>query len=378
MDNGTKRATVTATVLYELTADGRLEAAKRGLYAAAKQRIEGAEVPADLLEYVRVDETGGASLDLRNDWPYAAGSLWNACVRRSAKKFDRPMEAGELFDELRKAGATARAEVDEELRKDAEARAEREADLERTMRILEGRLDEGRDNVWVKNLRVDTYLQCDPPGLLDALGIKTRHLLDCGPLQGRADALLARLAKVGEVRAERAEEARKAAAAKEAAEREAAAAERKAAIDAWLEAKGTENQKARRAAGMFPEEEAVMAMEDEAFAAVPTGFVRFEKITVDDCRAAAPLLAERFDGDVVGPQVCVLVKDAETATAAQWTALEKLRAALPGAEIRLRVHRAGLTDDLRSDDVFRWSALVKVKAGPFVHVRAYAMPDGNR
>ena len=57
---------------------------------------------------------------------------------------------------------------------------------------------------------------------------------------------------------------------------------------------------------------------------------------------------------------------------------EGLRAALPGAELRLRVHRAGLTDDLRSDDVFRWSALVKVKAGPFVHVRAYAMPDGNR
>ena len=42
--------------------------------------------------------------------------------------------------------------------------------------------------------------------------------------------------------------------------------------------------------------EAVKALENEAFAAVPTGFVRFEKITVDDCRAAAPLLAERFDG----------------------------------------------------------------------------------
>lgn len=378
MDNGTKRATVTATVLYELTADGRLEAAKRGLYAAAKQRIEGAEVPADLLEYVRVDETGSASLDLRNDWPYAAGSLWNACVRRGAKKFDRPMEAAELFEELRKARTAAQAEVDEELRKDAEQRAKREAALLNAAEILEKRLDEGREDVWIEDLERNPYLRCEPSGLLDGLGIETRHFMECGALQTRCDALLARLAEVGAARKARAEEARKAAAAKEAAEREAAAAERKAAIDAWLEAKGTENQKARRAAGMFPEEEAVMAMEDEAFAAVPTGFVRFEKITVDDCRAAAPLLAERFDGDVVGPRVCVLVKDAETATAAQWTALEKLRAALPGAEIRLRVHRAGLTDDLRSDDVFRWSALVKVKAGPFVHVRAYAMPDGNR
>lgn len=161
----------------------------------------------------------------------------------------------------------------------------------------------------------------------------------------------------------------------EAAAREAAEAAKKQAranaIAAWVTKCGTPNQRARFAAGVLPEPEVIDAMADEVFGAVSAA--RFRAVTREECLAAL----NPYDAEAIGDdaEVTCDVRDLDALTAAQWDALEAIRAQLPeGAQLKARRIQCGLYDNCRDTDIVRYDIHAKVHSGPFAFVRRFACP----
>jgi hypothetical protein len=348
-----------ATITYYLSKEGQRAALVAGHDAAEKQTILDAEVPADLARFVDIDKAGRGTLAL------SSCEVWGA--EWPAHLFDAPMTAAEAIAALaQRLTDRAAEEKAAEAKREAE-RLEQRAAGDAWLDAIEPVLEHcGRKGPY-EEIATDTP---EARAIIERIGITPpRAASDEARLERVRKTLLAN----GEAFKQREREQReRELELEDRAERERAEAKAKTIAD-WVAAHGDENQRARFAAGMLPEGEAIAAIADAVFSAV--SLPPYKTITAADCRAAAPGLAEEFDA-YDDPHVYVKVEDSRSATAAQWEALETVRKALPGAEIRLRRHRAGLTDDLRSDDCFRWSILAKVRLGGLTVVRAFAAPDG--
>lgn len=171
------------------------------------------------------------------------------------------------------------------------------------------------------------------------------------------------------------EKTEKAAAAKEAAAEKAKEEKnlrKKTQITAWVEAKGTDNQKKRLSVNLLPDDEIIDLIRSEAFEPLAS-FPRYEKLTATDIDCSCGYYDDKkavFD-----------VEDATTATAEQFDLMEEIKALIPSADLTLRVH-TGYCDRCNDDDnidsdgigqVNKYSVKVGIAVGEFYFTREYAV-----
>jgi hypothetical protein len=158
------------------------------------------------------------------------------------------------------------------------------------------------------------------------------------------------------------------------AQQEALGAEKRQVIADWVTAHGTDDQRARHAAGLLPADEVIGALTDEAFAAVadqphyvaqgaPALQAHLRRLTGQTDLVVAPL-----DLTVEGTQ-------AKAATAPQWATIEHLQHALPDARVTLREHRLSWRRDSSLPGLSVFGVLVSRRIGPFNLRREFAVPE---
>lgn len=146
------------------------------------------------------------------------------------------------------------------------------------------------------------------------------------------------------------------------ARKRAQAAAKQAQIATWVAKHGSQSQKERLAAGLLPEQEAIDALRDEAFAAL----------------AAHPLYNRLVSEDVEHKDECPYSEvsydssDAEDATEAQFEALKQIKSALPTAVVTLRTHTAECANCKATTT--RAGILVVLTVGEFEFRREFAVP----
>lgn len=151
--------------------------------------------------------------------------------------------------------------------------------------------------------------------------------------------------------------------------------QKRAAASSWVATKGTDDQRARLAAGVMPLEEIVAAMTDEALAAA--NIPQYERNGVE--RLQTHLRNNLGDSglSVAPADLKVESTDASAATADQWQLMSTLQTKFPDATVKLREHR--LTS-LRHPNVLPlkiYGLLVTRKIGPFNLRREFAAPGGS-
>jgi hypothetical protein len=146
------------------------------------------------------------------------------------------------------------------------------------------------------------------------------------------------------------------------------------AIATWVAAHGSEDQRARHAAGLFPDEEAIAAMTEEAFAPVADhprypldGAVRLQEhlraVTGRQNITIAPI-----DLRIVG-------ENAPSANTSQWDVIRRLQTRLPTARVTLRAHHLSWRRDSTLPVLTLYGALVTMPVGPFIARREFAVPE---
>jgi hypothetical protein len=159
------------------------------------------------------------------------------------------------------------------------------------------------------------------------------------------------------------------------AEDERREAEKQKQIADWVARHGDENQKERFAAGMFPRDEAVAAIKEQAFAPLKE-FPEYERIKNGEVRAVCDencLCAQGYD-ERCGI-TCETVDDVP-ATARQWEQIKRMKALLPAATYTIRKHRCECDDpDCKTGIVERFSIYVKLQVGAFVFNRNYEVEE---
>ena len=151
--------------------------------------------------------------------------------------------------------------------------------------------------------------------------------------------------------------------------------EKKRVAAEWIAAHGTLEQQARQAAGVLPMAEIVDVMTAEMLRPLEPwpiypldGAERLQARLRQDPQHARVALT-RHD-------LAITVKDAVTATEAQWALVQALQQALPGALVTLRAHRLAWKRDPQASSLTVFGARVKYTYGPFTLCREYAAPDG--
>lgn len=158
----------------------------------------------------------------------------------------------------------------------------------------------------------------------------------------------------------------------ERARQEALRAEKLKAIDAWVTAYGSEDQRARYAAGLLPEVEVIEALTDEAFACVADR-PRYTMDGVGRLEAHLRQVTGRTDIIVAPADLVVTGSDADSATPAQWSVIESLHRALPDAKVILRAHRLSWRKEPALPALVVHGVLVTRRVGPFNLRREFAV-----
>jgi hypothetical protein len=147
------------------------------------------------------------------------------------------------------------------------------------------------------------------------------------------------------------------------------------AIAVWIAANGTPDQQARQRAGVLPFAEAIEALTTYVFAPVGErplyqrdGAQRLQQ----HLRDSSPSYADTV---VASADLVVTSSEATTASQAQWTFMEELRAKLPSASVRLRAHRLSWRRDPHAPSCVVHSVSVTQKEGLFTLRREFAAPD---
>jgi hypothetical protein len=148
--------------------------------------------------------------------------------------------------------------------------------------------------------------------------------------------------------------------------------QKRAAASRWVATKGTEDQRARLAAGVMPLEEIAAAMTDEAFAAAD--IPQYERDGV--ARLQMHLRATLGDAHLAVAPADLKVEsaDASSATAAQWRVISILQAKFPDAIVKLREHRLASLRHATVPPLKIYGVLVTRKVGPFNLRREFAAP----
>jgi hypothetical protein len=146
--------------------------------------------------------------------------------------------------------------------------------------------------------------------------------------------------------------------------------EKKRFIADWIAANGTDEQKARQAAGVLPMAEAIEGITDQAFAV--NG--QLPLYTRDGADRLQRFLRESMGTDdiVVTPSdVAVRSGHAVKATATQWAVVRSLQSLVPDATVVLREHVLSSRRHQDSASLTVFGVLVTKPHGPFVLRREY-------
>jgi len=148
--------------------------------------------------------------------------------------------------------------------------------------------------------------------------------------------------------------------------------EKRAAARAWVDRNGTQDQKARAAAGLLALEEVVASMTDESFASADVDRYEFDGAV----RLQDHLRAVLGDPSaVVAPSdLQVTSLDATSATKDQWSVVSTLQSQFPDATIKLREHRLSSRRHPDAPALTVFGVLVSRRDGPFTLRREFAAP----
>jgi hypothetical protein len=351
----TAAAGLTVLAVYGLSETGRKASLIAGGDGRAHQRLS-VQVPPARLHLVSVDANGIARLKLQPRFE-REGDL---VVRRDGPPFyDVPPTLEDLFK-----AAARNYELEREYRasKSHERDRRRDADRDRRSQLATDFLADPNQRAMVHPS--PTPQRCF---LATATGRLTFDVAkEVGPARELPGEAYRRFRADLRARKERNVAVR--------AEQLALHEEKVRAIAAWVAAHGSEDQRARHAAGLFPADEAIAAMADEAFAPVADhppyaldGAARLQE-WLRATTGRQTLTVAPADLQIVGV-------DAPSATAGQWTVVHRLQTQLNDARVTLREHRLSWRRDTTMPSLTLYGALVTMRVGPFILRREFAVPE---
>jgi hypothetical protein len=346
--------TLSVTASYMLSEDGRKASLLSGGDGHAVQQI-ALHVPANRLHLVSVDKQGVARLKLR---PRFERDGERGIVRiDAAPLYDAPPTIDELYR-----AAAKNHELESAYYAERVAQRSKRSDDDRALResVAERFLAD-------KEQRAVAH---PPPSLKSCYVItdRGRLLFDIATDQGVAKDVppeaQRRFRADLRVREERNRQDR--------AAQLTLHEEKKRFIADWVAANGTDEQKARQAAGVLPMAEAIEGITDQAFA-VTGRLPRYTRDGAERLQRALRESSELVDTVVGQPDVTVRSANAVKATAAQWAAVQDLQRLVPDASVVLREHVLSSKRHQESASLTVFGVLMTKKHGPFVLRREYVV-----
>lgn len=148
---------------------------------------------------------------------------------------------------------------------------------------------------------------------------------------------------------------------------------KKEAARAWIDRKGTLDQKARAAAGLLALEEVVAAMTNESFAGA-TDVARYEFDGAARLQDHLRVVLGDPSALVAPSDLQVTSLDATSASKDQWSVVSELQSQFPDAAIKLREHRLSSRRHPDAPALAVFGVLVSRRDGPFTFRREFAAP----
>lgn len=347
--------TLSATASYLLSEDGRKASLLSGGDGRSLQQI-ALQVPANRLHLVSVDKQGVARLKLRPRFEMDTTGI----VRiDTAPVYDVPPTVDELY---RAAAKNHELEAAYFSQRTAVRTKRADDDRARRQNVAEAFLaDKGmRAASHPPPTPKTCYVITDRGGVLFDVSIDQGLAKDVPPeahRRFRAD----RRAYQEQVRQDQIAQA-------------ALHEEKKQFITEWISNNGTEEEKARHAAGVLPMAEAIARISDQVFAAVDT-----RPVYVHDGAQRLQRFIRQVTGsaDVVVTPADVVARSAHAvmASAEEWAAIREIQERLPEAHTVLRHHLLLSKRHQGVPSIVIIGALVTLKHGPFVLRREYIVSD---
>ena len=347
--------TLTATASYLLSEDGRKASLLSGGDGRSVQQIN-LQVPSNRLHLVSVDRQGVARLRLRPRFEMDGTGI----VRiDTAPMYDAPPTIDELYR-----AAARNHELEAAYYAQRTALRTKRADDDRTRRqtVAEAFLaDKGmRAASHPPPTPKTCYVITERGGVLFDVSIDQGLARDVPPeahRRFRADQRTYR----EQVRQDQIAQA-------------ALHEEKKRFIAEWIHANGTDDEKARQAAGVLPMAEAVARITDQVLAPI-----NGRRVYVHDGAQRLQNFIRQVNGsaDVVVAHGDVVVRSAHAvmASAEEWATIREIQERLPEAHAVLRHHLLSSRRHQGVPSVVVIGALVTLKHGPFVLRREYIVSD---
>jgi hypothetical protein len=148
--------------------------------------------------------------------------------------------------------------------------------------------------------------------------------------------------------------------------------ERRQTVDAWVAEHGTDDERARHAAGLLPFKEAAEAMTDAAFRSL-ANWPRYARDGAVVMQAHVQQLTGRPVGSVGPNDYMVFGHPARNATSDQWAAIQNIRSAVPDAVVTLHLREFVWRRNRGVPRLTQLTAVVTRKHGPFTLRREYLL-----
>ncbi len=347
--------TLTATASYLLSEDGRKASLLSGGDGRSVQQLT-LQVPANRLHLVSVDRQGVARLKLRPRFEMDATGV----VRiDTAPMYDAPPTVDELYR-----AAAKNHELETAYHAQRTTLKAKRTDDERARRqsVAEAFLaDKGmRAASHPPPTPKTCYVITERGGVLFDVSIDQGLAKDVPPeahRRFRAD----RRVYQEQVRQDQIAQA-------------ALHEEKKQFIAEWISTNGTEEEKARHAAGVLPMAEAIARISDQVFAAIDT-----RSVYAHDGAQRLQKSIRQFTGsaDIVVTPNDVMARSAHAvmASAEEWAVIREIQERLPEAHAVLRHHLLLSRRHQGMPSIVIIGALVTLKHGPFVLRREYIVSD---
>lgn len=146
------------------------------------------------------------------------------------------------------------------------------------------------------------------------------------------------------------------------------------AIATWVATHGSEDQRARHAAGLFPDEEAISAMTEEAFAPV-ADHPRYPLDGAARLQEHLRAVTGRQNITIAPIDLRIVGENAPSANTSQWDVIRRLQTRLPTARVTLRAHHLSWRRDSTLPSLTLYGALATMPVGPFIARREFAVPE---
>lgn len=347
--------TLSATASYVLSEDGRKASLLSGGDGRSLQQIT-LQVPANRLHLVSVDRQGIARLRLRPRFEMGAQGI---ARYDSPPVYDVPPNVEDLYR-----AAAKNHELEAAYNAQRTALRDKRADDERTRRqhLAERFLaDKGMRAVAHPPPTLKScYVMTDRGGILFDVSTDQGLAKDVPPeahRRFRAD----RRAYQEKIRQDQIAQA-------------ARHEDKKRFIADWITSNGTDEEKARHAAGVLPMAEAVERIANQAFAIIDT-----RPVYVHDGAQRLQTFVRQVMGsqNAAVTQADVVVRSAHAmmASADEWAAIREIQEQLPEAHVVLRHHQLLSRRHQGVPSIVIIGALVTLKHGPFVLRREYIVSD---